>query len=200
MRSTTLLVLGLLLLGFSAVLVAAEEDEFRERDRRAVRTELEREIVHLRERLLDLAAKERELNEANAPQQELVEVREQIIGIGRELKQLHAHRARRQEHRTDLHEHAEKFEVATRRIHHIRVAAENLKAAELHRLAGELMEKAESMEREVQKARKHLAAEMKKTRAHREAEGLGRLVKELRKEVERLRDEVKELRQQVERR
>ena len=193
MRRATLLVFGLLLFGPTTFLVASEEDE---RPQRARRPELQREIGHLKERLQDLVATERRLKEANAPKQELVEVLKQIIGIERELNQLHAHRARRRERRPEFREHAEKLEVATRRIHHIRVAAENLEAAKLHDLAGELREKAKSMERDVREAKKHLAAEMKKT----QAAGLGRVVNELREQVERLRDEVKELRQQVNRR
>jgi hypothetical protein len=42
----------------------------------------------------------------------------------------------------------------------MRVAAENLKAAEAHDLAMQLMEKAEVMEREVGEAKERLAREM----------------------------------------
>ena len=56
MRCATLLVLALLLFGPTTFLVASEEEEVRERAERASRPELEREIVQLHERLLDLAA------------------------------------------------------------------------------------------------------------------------------------------------
>jgi hypothetical protein len=93
----------------------------------------------------------------------------------------------------------EKLEVASRRIHHIRVAAENLKMAEMHDLARQLMEKAEVMEREVQEAKQRLAAEMHEAHVHR-AEELPDVVRELRAEIERLRADVKELRQKIEKR
>jgi polyhydroxyalkanoate synthesis regulator phasin len=89
------------------------------------------------------------------------------------------------------------LEVASRRIHHLRVAAQNLKMAEAHDLAHDLMEKAESMERDVQEGKKRLAAEMQK--AHGGEHGPD-VVRELRAEIERLRAEVKELRQKVEER
>jgi polyhydroxyalkanoate synthesis regulator phasin len=89
------------------------------------------------------------------------------------------------------------LEAATRRIHHLRVAAQNLKMAEAHELAHEIMKKAESMERDVQERKKRLAAEIQK--AHGGEHGPD-VVRELRAEIERLRAEVKELRQKVEKR
>ncbi|MCU0715247.1 MAG: hypothetical protein MUD03_03880 [Pirellula sp.] len=90
-----------------------------------------------------------------------------------------------------LRPHAEKMEIASQRIHHLRVAAEHLKLAEAHDLAHQLMEKADVMEREVQEGKRRLAEEMHKQRG--EPEGMG-VVQDLRVEVAKLRAEIKELR------
>ena len=50
-----------------------------------------------------------------------------------------------------------RLEAAARRIHHIRLAAQNLKMAEVHDLAHQLMQKAEAMEREMQDEKNLLA-------------------------------------------
>jgi hypothetical protein len=158
---------------------------------------IDKEVRHLKERLQDLLAKEKKMREANAPEKELAEVREQIAGTERELHTIHAHHAGHGKLPPEFHAQAEKLETASRRIHHLRVAAENLKMAEAHDLAHQLMEKAEAMEREVQEGKKRLAAEMQK--AHGGEHGPD-VVRELKEEIERLRAEVKELRQKVEKR
>ena len=158
---------------------------------------IDKEVRHLKDRLQDLLAKEKKMREANAPEKELAAVREQIAGTERELHTIHAHHAGKGKLPPEFHAHAEKLETASRRIHHLRVAAENLKMAEAHDLAHQLMEKAEAMEREVQEGKKRLAAEMQK--AHGGEHGPD-VVRELKEEIERLRAEVKELRQKVEKR
>jgi hypothetical protein len=158
---------------------------------------IDKEVRHLKDRLQDLLAKEKKMREANAPEKELAAVREQIAGTERELHTIHAHHAGHGKLPPEFHAHAEKLETASRRIHHLRVAAENLKMAEAHDLAHQLMEKAEAMEREVQEGKKRLAAEMQK--AHGGEHGPD-VVRELKEEIERLRAEVKELRQKVEKR
>ena len=217
MRSTLVsgLTLGLLMLCSGGILLASEADEFRERAK-AMRKEAERlelkaeghgedgerpgiekEVRNLKERLQNLLAEERNLREAKAPEKELAEVREQIAGTERELHTIHAHHAGRGELPPEFRAQAEMLEVASRRIHHLRVAAQNLKMAEAHDLAHDLMEKAESMERDVQEGKKRLAAEMQKTHG---GEHGPDVLGELRAEIERLRAEVKELRQKVENR
>lgn len=89
-----------------------------------------------------------------------------------------------------LRPQAEKLEMASQRIHHLRVAAEHLKLAEAHDLAHQLMEKAEVMEREVQEEKRRLLEEVHQQR--RAPEGMD-VVQDLRAEVAKLRAEIKEL-------
>jgi archaellum component FlaC len=158
---------------------------------------IDKEVRHLKQRLQDLLAKEKKLREANAPEKELAAVREQVAGTERELQAIHAHHAGKGKIPPEFRAQVEKLEVASRRIHHLRVAAENLKMAEAHDLAHQLMEKAEAMEREVQEGKRRLAAEIQKVHG---GERGPDVVRELKEEIERLRAEVKELRQKVEKR
>jgi hypothetical protein len=182
-----------------ALLEAAERMELKTKGRgeKGDRPDIDKEVRQLKGRLYDLLAKEQKLKEAKAPEKALAEVREQIAGTERELQTIQAHHAGRVELPPEFRDQAEKLEAATRRIHHLRVAAQNLKMAEAHELAHEIMKKAESMERDVQERKKRLAAEIQK--AHGGEHGPD-VVRELRAEIERLRAEVKELRQKVEKR
>jgi DNA repair exonuclease SbcCD ATPase subunit len=160
---------------------------------------IDKEVHHLKERLQDLRAKEQKMKEGNAPEQEMVEVREQISRTERELKQIHAHHAGHVELPPEFRAQAEKLEIAGRRIHHLRVAALNLKLAEEHDLAHKLMEQAEAMERDVHEAKQRLAAEMHAA-DQRHGEHAPDVVRELKEQIERLRAEVKELSQKIEKR
>jgi len=157
----------------------------------------EQEVQHLKERLRDLHAHEQELRAAEAPEQELAEIREQIAGTEQELQKFLARHERSLSVRQEWGPHAERLAAAQRRIHHLRVAAENLKLAEAHDLAHEIMRRAETMELEIQEAKKRLMADMRQ--GQEEPHGPGN-VRDLRAEIERLRAEVKELRQQAEKR
>jgi DNA repair exonuclease SbcCD ATPase subunit len=181
------------------LLEAAERMELKAKGRgeKGDRPGIDKEVHHLKERLQDLRAKEQKMREANAPEQEVAEVREQIAGTERELQQIHAHHAGHGDLPPEFRAQAEKLEVAGRRIHHLRVAAENLKMAEMHDLAHKLMEQAEAMERDVQEAKQRLAAEMHKGH-ERPGEHGPDVVRELKDEIHRLRAEVRELRQKVE--
>lgn len=152
---------------------------------------------HLKEHLQDLLAMERKLTMAKASDRELGELREQIAGTERKLDTLRARKRGTADFPLEVRLQVEKLEAASRRIHHFRVAAENLKLAEAHDLARELIEKAEAMEREVNEAKAHLAMQVQNR--HGGEQGLD-VVRELRAEIERLRAEVKELRQQVDNR
>lgn len=189
--------------GALKLLEAAERQEQSARDGREAEKHPEKhpgidhELSHLKARLGELLAHERKLRAAKVPEQELAEVREQIAGTEREIHALHEHRL----HQgglpgipKELHPHMEKIEAATRRIHHLRIAAENLRLAELHDLAQKIMEEAQKMEQEVQQARQQIEAEMNK--AHSSAHE-PEIVRELRGEIERLRAEVLELRQRA---
>lgn len=156
----------------------------------------EREVQHLKERLRDLHAHEQELRTANASEPELAEVRERIMGTEQELQKFLARRA----HNMAAHAwgpQAERLAAAQRRVHHLRVAAENLKLAEAHDLAMEIMRRAENMEREIQEAKRRLMAEKHPGPESRHGAGD---IQELRGEIERLRAEVNELRRQAEKR
>jgi DNA repair exonuclease SbcCD ATPase subunit len=181
------------------LLEAAERMERKDKERgeKRDRPDIDKEVRFLKDRLNDLAAKERKMKEAQAPKQELAEVREQIAGTERELHMIHLRHAGKAELPPEYRPQAEKLEAVARRIHHIRVAAENLKLAEAHDLAHQLMEKAEGMERELQEGKQRLAAEMQKRQVNND--GL-EIVRDLRAENERLRSEINELRQKVENR
>jgi len=220
------MIFGLLLFCYGGVLVASEADELRERARAmrekaekesaklleaadrleskskgraedGERGDIEKKVRHLKERMQDLRAKEKKLREADAPEKALAEVREQIAGTEREFHMTREHHAGHGELPPEFRPHVEMLETASRKIHHLRVAAENLKMAEAHDIAHKLMEQADSMERDVQEGKKRLAAEMQK--AHGGDHGPD-VVRELRVEIERLRAEVKELRQKIENR
>jgi DNA repair exonuclease SbcCD ATPase subunit len=169
----------------------------KERGEKRDRPDIDKEVRYLKDRLNDLTAKERKMKEAQAPKQELAEVREQISGTERELHMIHLRHAGKAELPPEYRPQAERLEAVARRIHHIRVAAENLKLAEAHDLAHQLMEKAEVMERELQDGKQRLAAEMQKLQGVNDGP---EIVRDLRAENERLRSEIKELRQKVENR
>jgi DNA repair exonuclease SbcCD ATPase subunit len=181
------------------LLEAAERMELKAKgqEEKGDRPGIDKEIRHLKERLQDLLANEKKMREAKAPEKELAEVREQIAVTERELHSIHAHHAGKGKLPPKFHAQAEKLEAASRRIHHLRVAAESLKMAEAHDLAHQLTEKAEAMEREFQEGKKRLAAELQKAHG---AEHGPDVVRQLKEEIERLRAEVKELRQKVEKR
>jgi hypothetical protein len=180
------------------LLEAAERVELKVKGREdGDRPDIDKEVQRLKERLHDLLAKEKKLREANASERELAAVREQIAGTERELHAIHAHHAGQGQLPPEFRAQVEKLEAATRRIHHLRVAAENLKLAEAHDLAHQLMEKAEAMEREIEEGKKRLAAEM---RAVHGGQHGPEVVRELKEEIERLRAEVRELRQKIDQR
>lgn len=103
------------------------------------------------------------------------------------------------EQRPEFRAQMEKLELATRRIHHFRVAAENLKMAEEHDLAHKLMERAADMERDVHAAKHKLAAEMNMGSEKKKPIGHD-AVEQLKEEIERLRAEVRELKLHLEKR
>jgi hypothetical protein len=160
----------------------------------------EKKTRHPKEQLQDLIAQERKLKETKAPESQLALVREKIAGTEKQLHALRTRNSAKAELPSDFQPQVEKLEAAARRIHHFRVAAENLKLAEAHDLARELMQKAEAMELDVRKAKEQLAEQMQKREdAAGPGQGPGQ-VQELRAEIERLRAEVNELRQNAQKR
>lgn len=181
-----------------------EEAERREAQagREAPRPDIEREIgrllqKRLQERLQDLLAKKKRQVEANAPELEQAFVREQIGSMERELKALKEHLPTESSTRPEVEAQVRKIEEAGRRLQHIRIAAENLKAAGVHDLALKLTEKADTLEREIREAKEHLARGMNRPGGPdpRDAE-----IHELREQNERLHGEVHQLREKLERR
>ncbi len=150
------------------------------------------DIDHLKERLQDLRAAREKAEAAKAPEQEIRELREQISGTERKLGEL-MKRHQKPEIPPQHREHAEKLEQTARRIKHVRMAAENLKAAEMHDMAHELMNRAEAMEKDLHAAKEELAHAMK---AH--GPEKGEELHRLRNENEHLRAELKEMRKAVE--
>jgi hypothetical protein len=200
MQRTTLsgMILSLLLSCFSGVVRASQVDELREKAK-AIRKEasalaekgnheqaerLEKESMKLFEAAERMERKDKERGEKRDRPDIDKEVRFPKDRLKAELP-------------PEYRPQAEKLEAIARRIHHIRVAAENLKLAEAHDLAHQLMEKAEGMERELQEGKQRLAAEMQKRQVNND--GL-EIVRDLRAENERLRSEINELRQKVEKR
>lgn len=177
------------------LLEAAERIES-EGHREEGRPGIDKEVRQLHERLRDLLAKEREMQDAKAPEHEMAEVREQISHVKRELHHIHGHHGERH---AEFRAQVEKLENAVRRIHHMRVAAENLKIAEMHDLAHEVMKKAEAMERDVHEAKHQLAVEMDEAHVHHRGE-VPEFVRDLREEIERLRGELRELSERFEKR
>ena len=187
------------------MLEAAERLEYQAKGEGGQDEYLERETKgrQLKERLQDLIAKARQLREANAPDQQLAEVQAEISEIERNLRTIHAKHSDQANHREyqgihrEFRQQAEKLEAASRRIHHIRVAAENLKQAEIHDVAHQLMETAENIEQDVKRAKQQLAKEMHNANAQPREHGPD-AIQELRNENERLKQMVKELTRKIE--
>lgn len=157
----------------------------------------EEHVRHLKEHLNELLSRQKRLKQDGAPEPEQQEIRAMIEAKENELRMVRAHQNAKPDIPPAFHPQAEKLEILARRMHHIRVAAENLKLAEAHDMAHQLMEKAEIMERELHEGKQRLAAEI--NNSHHKQESLD-IVRDLRAELEQLRREVKELRQQVEKR
>lgn len=175
------------------LLEAAEQMELQQK-KSGGEPDINREARHLQDRLQDLLAKEKRLLEEQASEEELADVREHIAATKRELQAIHADRAGPGKLPPESHAQAEKLEAAARRIYHLRAAAHNLKLAEAHDLAHQVMQQAEAMERDVHAAKKRLAAALPRTQDHEYGPDV---VRKLKEEIERLQAEVRELRQQA---
>lgn len=152
-------------------------------------------VRHIKEHINELLIQQKKLKQEGAPDPQLQEIRAMIGAKENELRMIRSHQNDKPNIPPAFHPQAEKLETVARRIHHMRVAAENLKLAEAHDMAHQLMEKAEVMERELHEGKQRLAAEI--NNSHHKQEGLD-IMRDLRAELEQLRREVKELRQQVE--
>ena len=160
---------------------------------------IDKETLHLKDRLQDLLNKERIMRDQLAPDSELMKVRGEIADIERTLNKIRVQHAERGEHRPEFRAQIEKLERVGQRLHHLRVAAEHLKLAEEHDLAHKLMEKTADIERDVHAAKLRLTAEMHADSEHHEAKQ-PELVAKLKEENERLRAEVRRLKQNAHKR
>ena len=165
--------------------------------RETPRPEIDREIGNLKERLQDLRLKQKKQVEANASEGDQAVVREQISVTEREMTALKERLAGGRQPRPQFEAQVRMIEEAARRLHHIRVAAENLKAAGVHDIAVKLTEQADKMEREIGQVKERLARDMDHSGSPdpHDAE-----IRELKNQNERLQTEIRELRQKLERR
>lgn len=146
----------------------------------------------LRERLEDLKVALMKAREASASEQEVHELEAQLQQTKKHLMEVSDRQKSDAPADREQQERNKKLELAMRRVRHLHVAAENLKAAEMHDMAHEIMQKAEAIERDV-----HAAREEERTRHRQHSEGeVADEVRELRQENERLRNALKELQQQ----
>ncbi len=170
----------------------------RERGESESGVKIDREVSRLKDRLNDLRNKERVLRDENGSQSDFEKVHGEIADIERELHKIHSRHTDRvhgqpkhihPQHRAQM----EKLEKVGQRVHHLRIASQHAKQAEVHELALQLMARAEDLEHDMQAAKKQLAAEMKAF-AEQPGEGHSEMVSKLMEENERLKAEIRELR------
>jgi hypothetical protein len=183
------------------LLHAAEERErqHKQQDQKHGHDAADEALRGLGQQLGDLLAKERKMRETKASEGDLAEVRNQIAKTEQELKKVQSIRAEHGKQHPEHQAFAEKLEAASRRVHHMRVAAENLKLADMPELSSQLSEKADATEREIHQAQQRMQAESRDAHPPR-GDHAQEVVRELREEIERLRAEVKGLRQAIEKR
>ncbi len=172
----------------------ASSKDIEEPDRRR---KMEEERQRLQEAMHALATKERKMRESDASEPEMAEIRNQMIKLERAMQETHAGESKRNDIPHEFRAQAEKLEHFSRRIQHVRVAAENLKLAEEHDLAHDLAAKAEGMEHDFQEAKRQLMQKMQQPREIHE--GGVDVVAQLKAEIGRLRAELQELRDQLKR-
>ena len=157
------------------------------------------EISELRQQLKALTEKAHALKETNN-EEGLAKLREHKAAIERELAELEGRQRRKlaPKHGKQSDNVSEGMEDASRRIKHIQIAVENLRAAGIHDVAEEATRRAEAMERELHKVRERALAEQNGTK-----KGLskhGDALDELRHELQRVRAELNELRDEIKKR
>lgn len=165
-----------------------------------------REVSQLKDRLNDLRNKERILREEQASQSDFDKVHGEMADIERELHKIRSRQTERMhgqpQHFHPQHMHPqhraqmEKLEKVGQRVHHLRIASQHAKQADVHELAHQLMARAEDLEHDMQAAKKQLAAEMQAF-AEQPGQGHSEQVSKLKEENEQLRAEIRELRLNV---
>ena len=157
------------------------------------------EINELRQRLKGLTEKAQALKESNN-EEGLAKLREHKAAIERELAELEGRQEKKiaPKHGKQPTKLPEGLEDAARRIKHIHIAVENLRAAGMHDVAEEAARRAEAMERELHQARERAVNEQSsgKKGSNKQADPLD----ELRHELQRVRAELNELREEIKKR
>jgi hypothetical protein len=151
----------------------------------------------LNERLLDLLTVERELSQEPGADAKRAEIREQLESVQRQLEEMSRPNGR--DLPPELSHQIRRIELAERHLQHLRVAAENLKAAEMHDMANEVMEKVGPLEKGINARKKELAQAIRNHHrvesGHPPEHGANEEMNHLRLEVEVLRRELKEAHQ-----
>ncbi len=170
------------------LLEAAEKPEIKRRKVSLV------EMEKLHRHLNELIDRERRMKASGASEEDLAEIRNQIIRTQREiggtLSLVGGIPA------APPIEMIAQLEEAGRKIKHLRIAAENLHAAGADDLAKQLMRQVDEMERAAREAKMRMM-EGAELRGGQEMGSIPSQIEELRREVGRLREEMKELGQHV---
>ena len=173
---------------------------------RAKRRELElrnhnrdRAIAEQKERLQALLEKTRVAEREGWGEDQRHRLTEEIREVEQQLKRLMSEEKPGVGHNLppEFRGQAEKIELASRRLRHVRTAAENLMAAEMQDLAHDLLRKAEGMEQDIAAAKQDLMQRMHQQGGER-PHGNPEEVRALRQENQNLQRELQEVRQLVE--
>lgn len=176
-----------------------EKEAHRAEEKKRDAESRERNAGAIKERLTDLRAQLKNAESEGAPEEKKDQLRRQIGEVEAKLASV----AGKGGHDVppEFRERVEKLELTSRKIKHIRMAAENLHAAEMPDMAHELMTRAENMERELAHAKEELMVQMKQRDLQKKPgkDGDGNPeVNELRAQNEKLRAELQEMRRAIE--
>ena len=175
-----------------------EKEAHRAEEKKRDAESRERNVGAIKERLTDLRAQLKNAESEGAPEDKKQQLRRQIGEVEAKLAAVAGKGGH--EIPPEFRERAEKLELTGRKIRHIRMAAENLQAAEMPDMAHELMTRAENMERDLVHAKEELMVQMKQRdeqkKQSNDSEGNPEL-NELRAQNEKLRAEVQEIRRAI---
>lgn len=177
------------------------QDKRREQERREEELgRMKQELGALREKAQHPETPEEARAELKREIQQLESRLKQAVGEQTPVKKGEAKPGGKPELPPELRERAEQLELASRRIKHVRAAAENLMAAEMPDMARELLQRAEGMEREVAAGKEELMRKVQgqqpgtKQPPQGEAEALRNENRQLQNELRELRGLVEKLR------
>ena len=157
------------------------------------------EMHELEQRLKGLAENEQVFKEAGN-KEALADLQKHRTAIENELKALRAnlkHQPETLSFAKPTHGVPAELEDAARRIKHIRVASDNLRAAGMHDLGEQLAKQAAAMERDLHQAHEHQPKQQPRHETSKSPEQQAAPLEELRRDVQQLRAELKELREEL---